>query len=51
GVFLGGLGLGLAESLAAGYISSSYKNAIALIFLFAVLLIRSRRLMVGEEGA
>ncbi len=50
GVFLGGLGLGLAESLAAGYISSSYKNAIALIFLFAVLLIRSRKLMVGEEG-
>ena len=51
GVFLGGLGLGLAESLAAGYISSSYKNAIALVFLFAVLLIRSRRLMVGEEEA
>lgn len=50
GVFLGGLGLGLAESLAAGFISSSYKNAIALVLLFAVLLIRSRKLMAGEEG-
>ncbi len=50
GVFLGGLGLGLAESLAAGYISSAYKDAIALVFLFAVLLIRSRRLLAGEEG-
>ena len=51
GVFLGGLGLGLAESLAAGYISSSYKDAIALLFLFAVLLIRFRRLRASEEGA
>ena len=49
GVFLGGLGLGLAESLAAGFISSSYKNAIALVLLFVVLLIRSRRLMAGGE--
>jgi branched-chain amino acid transport system permease protein len=51
GVFLGGMGLGLAESLAAGYISSAYKDAIALVFLFAVLLILSRSLTVEEERA
>lgn len=51
GVFLGGMGLGLAESLAAGYISSAYADAIALVFLFAVLLIRSRGLSVEQETA
>ena len=51
GVLLGGLGLGLAESFAAGYISSAYKDAIALLFLFAVLLIRARSLVAGEEGS
>lgn len=48
GVLLGGMGLGLAESLAAGYVSSAYKDAIAMVFLFAVLLINSRNL-AGEE--
>ncbi len=44
GVLLGGMGLGMAESLAAGYVSSAYKDAIAMVFLFAVLLINSRNL-------
>lgn len=49
GVFLGGMGLGLVESLAAGLLPSAYKDAIALAFLFVVLLLRSRSLRAEEE--
>ncbi len=40
GSILGGITLGLAENISAGYISSSYKNAVAFIILIIILLIR-----------
>ena len=50
----GGLGIGVVESLAAGYISSAYKDVIAYGVLLAYLMIRggvfasARSLAVGE---
>ncbi len=40
GAIVGGLLLGLAESLAAAYVSSAFKNAVSFILLFFVLLWR-----------
>lgn len=40
GAALGGLVLGVLEALAAGYVSSGYKNAIAFVLLLAFLLFR-----------
>jgi branched-chain amino acid transport system permease protein len=37
GAVLGGLLLGLAEALGAGFISSAYKDVIAFVVLLAVL--------------
>ena len=49
GAVAGGLALGLLESLGAGYISSAYKDAIALGVLFLALFIKaSRSAEVGE---
>ena len=48
GAVAGGLALGLLESLGAGYISSAYKDAIALAALFLALFIRAGR--AGEVG-
>jgi branched-chain amino acid transport system permease protein len=40
GSVLGGFLLGIIESIGAGYISSAFKEAIALIVLLTVLLVR-----------
>jgi len=40
GAMLGGLVLGVSETIAAGYISSSYRDAIALALLVFILIVR-----------
>ncbi len=50
GVIVGGLALGVLESLAAGFISSGYKDAIALVILVVVLTFRHHGLLGGAEA-
>jgi branched-chain amino acid transport system permease protein len=45
GAVVGGLLLGLSESLTAGYVSSVYKDAVSLVLLLAILLIRPQGLI------
>ena len=40
GAIVGGVGLGLLESLSAGYISSAYKDVCAFVVLLLVLFVR-----------
>lgn len=47
---IGGLGVGVAESLAAGYISSGWKDAIVYALLLAFLLIRGGVFLKGRIG-
>lgn len=49
GAILGGLLLGVSESLAAGLVSSAYKNAVAFIILLLVLFIRPTGLLGEPE--
>ena len=51
GAALGGLMLGLLESLATGYLSSGFKNAIAFVVLLAFLLVRPRGILGELEEA
>ncbi len=45
GAMLGGLFLGLAESLGAGYLSAEYKDVYAFVILIAVLLLRPQGIL------
>ena len=49
GTVLGGLLLGLLESLGAGFISASYKDAIAFIILLLILFVRPEGLFRKKE--
>jgi branched-chain amino acid transport system permease protein len=49
GAIVGGIALGLAEALAAGYISSAYKDAVAFIIILAVLFVRPSGLLGGRS--
>jgi branched-chain amino acid transport system permease protein len=49
GALLGGLILGIAETLAAGYVSSAMKNAVSFLLLFVVLLWRPQGLFPEER--
>ncbi len=51
GAVLGGLILGLIESLGAGFISSGYKDAFALILLLLLLFVRPSGLLGNAEIA
>jgi len=49
GAVVGGLALGLLESLAAGFISSTYKDAVAFLVILAVLFVLPQGLL-GRRG-
>jgi branched-chain amino acid transport system permease protein len=51
GAALAGVLLGLAESLCAGYLSSGYKDAVALVLLLLVLFFKPEGLLGSREAA
>jgi len=51
GAVVAGLLIGLLESFGAGYISSGYKDAIALVVLLVVLIIRPSGLLGAREAS
>jgi branched-chain amino acid transport system permease protein len=49
GAMLGGLLLGVVETLVAGYLSSTYRDAIAFVILIAILLYRPTGLLGSAQ--
>ncbi|MBI4127004.1 MAG: branched-chain amino acid ABC transporter permease, partial [Deltaproteobacteria bacterium] len=49
GAWLGGLVIGVCESLVVGYLSSSYRDALAFIILIIVLLVRPEGLLGRKQ--
>ncbi|HEX5034832.1 MAG TPA: branched-chain amino acid ABC transporter permease, partial [bacterium] len=49
GALIGGLLMGVAETLVAGYLSSTYRNALAFVVLILILLIKPSGLL-GKSG-
>jgi len=49
GTILGGILLGVLENLAAGYISTDFKDAVALVLLIVMLLLRPHGLLGTER--
>jgi branched-chain amino acid transport system permease protein len=50
GAVIGGLFVGLLESFGAGYVSSTYKDAVAVIAMLVVLMVAPRGL-IGHRSA
>lgn len=50
GAVLGGVLIGIGESLCAGYLSSAYKDAVSLVVLLGVLLLRPSGLLGHAEA-
>lgn len=49
GALIGGLLMGIAETLVSGYLSSTYRNALAFVILILILLIKPSGLL-GKSG-
>jgi branched-chain amino acid transport system permease protein len=50
GAVVGGLALGLMESMTAGYFSSAYKDAVAIVVVLVILLVRPSGLFGAARG-
>jgi branched-chain amino acid transport system permease protein len=50
GALIGGLFIGIAEQMSAGYLSSAYKDAVAFVIILVVLVVRPRGLL-GRAAA